>query len=312
MFHSALETLPALQCYSRFQVMLNRKGNSPLEVNKVTDFSMLDRSSSCRGSCKCCVHWCILRAITFSILRVCLAVLSFWVCLFQFLRPFFPPCGLDMIHSSSWGFKQPTGSCPRPVCVNTCVGFFFYILRKTTLCWQPRSVTMNRLSSLSVGQNWWGIIFALEINVRLWFAAQKPQKYQKQNLSFLTLGWGMFSNICHSFFSFLRNFSVLEFGEQSSHDSSIYPSNVCHGLLSVCVFFLFFLCHSFLCVFSVLCCAATFCTCVFEARRVSLGKPGRGPGGLLDLTQVRIILEATVQISTMGGAGGIRKAPLRE
>lgn len=60
--------------------------------------------------------------------------------------------------------------------------------------------------------------------------------------------------------------------------------------------------------FSVLCCAATFCTCVFEARRVSLGKPGRGPGGLLGLTQVQIILEATAQISTMGGAEGIRES----
>lgn len=138
------------------------------------------------------------------------------------------------------------------------------------------------------------------------------EKYQKRNLSFLTLGWGMFSNICHSFFSFLRNFSVLEFGEQSSHDSGIYPSNVCHGLLSVCVFFCSFFAISSLCVFSVLCCAATFRTCVFEARRASLGKPARGPGGLLDLTQVQIILEATAQISTVGGAGGIRKAPLRE
>lgn len=83
-----------------------------------------------------------------------------------------------------------------------------------------------------------------------------PQKYQKQNLSFLTFGWGMFSNISHSFFSFLRNFYVLEFGEQSSHDSSIYPRNNCHGLLRVCVCLsvlslpFFSLCFQFI----VLCC----------------------------------------------------------
>lgn len=124
----------------------------------------------------------------------------------------------------------------------------------------------------------------------------------------------MFSNICRSFFSLLRNVKVLEFLEQHSRGNSIYPSNVCHGQsASVCIFFCSFFAISFLfacCV--VLWCAATICSCVFEAQCVSLGKPGRGPGGGLDLTQVQIILEITAQISTVGGAGGLQKAPLRE
>lgn len=56
-----------------------------------------------------------------------------------------------------------------------------------------------------------------------------------------------------------------------------------------------------------LCCAATVCTFVFEAQRVSLEKPGRGPGGLLDLTQVQIILDLAAQIVTVGRAEGIRR-----
>lgn len=65
--------------------------------------------------------------------------------------------------------------------------------------------------------------------------------------------------------------------------------------------------------FCLWCWAASLCTCVFarecEAQFVSHGKPGRGPGGLLDLTQVQIILETTAHISTLGGGGGASRGP---
>lgn len=137
--------------------------------------------------------------------------------------------------------------------------------------------------------------------------AQKHQKYQNQNLSFLT-----FSGECFQLFVILSSpFSetqVLEFGD----DSSIYASNVCHGLSSVFSIFLFILCHSFLCVFSLLCCAAIVCTCVLEAQCVSLREAWKRAWRAFRIDTGADHSGNNCSDLHCGRGRGYQKAPLRE